>query len=136
MRGIAAILRDVTRRFQEMQALRRQLAARGGSGRSREWPDRATAMPPEADRKALLLRVGIDRGAGGALAPIFADGGFGYVPIPDDQPTRCPFIFATLPARQGNAALAAFLPRRIAGRRRRSDGRARALSRGGPSDRR
>ena len=31
MLGIAAVLRDVTRRFEEMRALRRQLAAQGGS---------------------------------------------------------------------------------------------------------
>ena len=33
--------------------------------------------------KALLLRVGIDKGCGGALAPIFADGSFEYIPIPE-----------------------------------------------------
>ena len=33
--------------------------------------------------KALLLRVGIDRGCGGALAPLFADGSFEYIPIPE-----------------------------------------------------
>ena len=70
-------------------------------------------LPP--GRKALLLRVGIDRGTGGALAPIFADGSFEYVPIPEEGPTRCPYTFATLPARRGSF-LAAFLPRRIAGR--------------------
>ncbi len=34
MIGIAAILRDVTKRFEEMKALRRQLAVRPGSGAS------------------------------------------------------------------------------------------------------
>lgn len=33
--------------------------------------------------KALLLRVGIDKGYGGALAPIFKDGSFEYIPIPE-----------------------------------------------------
>jgi hypothetical protein len=33
--------------------------------------------------KALLLRVGIDKGCGGALAPIFSDGSFEYIPIPE-----------------------------------------------------
>jgi len=33
--------------------------------------------------KALLLRVGIDKGCGGALAPLFADGSFEYIPIPE-----------------------------------------------------
>ena len=64
-------------------------------------------------RKALLLRVGIDRGTGGALSPIFADGRFEYVPIPEDRPTRCKLTFATSPARQG-ASLATFVPGRIA----------------------
>lgn len=32
MLGIAAVLRDVTRRFEEIRALRRQLAARAGGG--------------------------------------------------------------------------------------------------------
>lgn len=33
--------------------------------------------------KALLIRVGIDSGAGGGLAPIFPDGSFDYIPIPE-----------------------------------------------------
>ncbi|MGC9517941.1 MAG: hypothetical protein ACP5C3_09635 [Methanomicrobiales archaeon] len=33
--------------------------------------------------KALLLRVGIDKGSGGILAPIFVDGSFEYIPIPE-----------------------------------------------------
>lgn len=36
--------------------------------------------------KALLLRVGIDKGCGGALAPIFKDGSFEYIPIPEFKP--------------------------------------------------
>lgn len=35
--------------------------------------------------KALLLRVGIDKGCGGALAPIFEDGSFEYIPIPEQK---------------------------------------------------
>ena len=34
--------------------------------------------------KAMLLRVGIDKGAGGALGPIFKDGTFEYIPIPEN----------------------------------------------------
>lgn len=30
----------------------------------------------------MLLRVGIDKGAGGALSPIFEDGTFEFIPIP------------------------------------------------------
>ncbi len=35
--------------------------------------------------KAVLLRVGIDKGCGGALAPIFPDGSFEYIPIPESD---------------------------------------------------
>ena len=33
--------------------------------------------------KAMLLRIGIDSTAGGALGPIFDDGSFEYIPIPE-----------------------------------------------------
>ena len=33
--------------------------------------------------KALLLRVGIDKGSDGILGPIFSDGSFEYIPIPE-----------------------------------------------------
>lgn len=36
--------------------------------------------------KAMLLRVGIDKGCGGILAPIFEDGTFEYIPIPEEDP--------------------------------------------------
>jgi hypothetical protein len=36
--------------------------------------------------KALLLRVGIDKGCGGTLGPIFDDGSFEFVPIPERFP--------------------------------------------------
>lgn len=36
--------------------------------------------------KALLLRVGIDKGCGGTLGPIFEDGSFEFVPIPERFP--------------------------------------------------
>ena len=45
-------------------------------------------------RKPLLLRVGIDRGIGGALASVFADR--------ETEPTRCSLTFASLPAGGGN----------------------------------
>jgi hypothetical protein len=37
-------------------------------------------------KKAMLLRVGIDKGCGGALAPIFEDGSFEFIPIPESDP--------------------------------------------------
>ena len=36
--------------------------------------------------KAILLRVGIDKGCGSALAPIFEDGSFEYIHIPESDP--------------------------------------------------
>lgn len=66
------------------------------------------------DRKALLLRVGIDRGTGGTLAPIFPDGTFEYVPIPEECGTNSTDTYATLRAR-GGGSLARFLPARLAG---------------------
>ncbi len=38
--------------------------------------------------KALLIRVGIDKGAGGALGPLYPDGSFEYIPIPEDAPSK------------------------------------------------
>ena len=63
--------------------------------------------------KALLLRVGLDLGTGGALGPIYPDGTFEYVPIPETVPSNCPFTYATLPGRHVSA-LAEMLPARLA----------------------
>lgn len=41
--------------------------------------------------QAILLRVGIDKGCGGTLAPIFEDGSFEYIPIPEDDPNSTEF---------------------------------------------
>jgi hypothetical protein len=78
--------------------------------------DRQLGPHEPQQRKALLLRVGIDRGAGGILAPIFPDGSFEYVPPPETVPTRSALTYATVPGRHV-ASLAAVLPRRLARRR-------------------
>jgi hypothetical protein len=49
--------------------------------------------------KILLLRVGIDTGTGRSLGPIFEDGSFEYVPIPEGQPTTEKRTFAHLRGR-------------------------------------
>ncbi|MDD1775172.1 MAG: hypothetical protein LUQ24_06560 [Methanobacterium sp.] len=41
--------------------------------------------------QAMLLRVGIDKGCGGTLAPIFEDGTFEYIPIPEVDPNSTEF---------------------------------------------
>ena len=35
--------------------------------------------------QVVLLRVGIDTGSGGILGPLFSDGLFEYIPIPDSK---------------------------------------------------
>lgn len=63
--------------------------------------------------KALLLRVGIDKGCGGTLGPIFPDGTFEYVPIPENTPyvSQRSLYFRNLPARHGGT-LAQYVPPR------------------------
>ncbi|MBI2987390.1 MAG: hypothetical protein HYY45_11540 [Deltaproteobacteria bacterium] len=63
--------------------------------------------------KVLLLRIGIDSGCGGALGPIFADGTFEYVPIPESPQYVSPrsVYFKDLPACHGGT-LAQYVPRR------------------------
>jgi hypothetical protein len=60
----------------------------------------------------LLLRIGMDLGFGG-LGPLFPDGTFEYVPIPDD-PSRISersLFFRDIPARSGGS-VARFVPAR------------------------
>lgn len=62
-------------------------------------------------KKGLLLRVGIDTGCGGTLGPLFPDGGFEYVPIPETAQyvgSRSVY-FRDLPARHGGT-LAQYVP--------------------------
>jgi hypothetical protein len=75
--------------------------------------DRGANVARPAARKALLLRVGMDRGAGGALGPIFDDGTFEYIPIPEREETSDDRTYATLIGSRG-LPLADFLPPRLA----------------------
>ncbi len=59
--------------------------------------------------KALLLRVGIDKGSGGCLGPIFDDGSFEYIPIPEKCDTLENTIYANLFGRNYKI-LAGFVP--------------------------
>jgi hypothetical protein len=58
--------------------------------------------------------VGIDTGCGGALAPLFPDGSFEYIPIPEGQVTveGRGVRFCDLPARSGGS-IARFVPLRL-----------------------
>jgi len=62
--------------------------------------------------KTLLLRVGIDKGCGGCLAPIFKDGSFEYVPIPEERATSEDRVFGNLCGRH-TRSLVNFLPKRL-----------------------
>jgi len=63
--------------------------------------------------KVLLLRVGIDSGCGGTLGPIFSDGRFEYVPIPESSQYVSPrsVYFRDLNGRHGGT-LAQYVPPR------------------------
>lgn len=63
--------------------------------------------------KALLLRVGIDTGSGRARGPIFWDGSFEYIPIPEGRETREQRTYAQLLGRKGEP-LSTYLPKRLA----------------------
>jgi hypothetical protein len=65
-------------------------------------------------QRILFLRVGIDTGCGGALAPLFPDGSFEYVPIPEAAVAAGPrgVRFHDLPARSGGS-VARFVPPRF-----------------------
>jgi hypothetical protein len=65
--------------------------------------------------KILFLRMGVDLGCGGILGPIFPDGTFEHVPIPESpQSVSTRSIFSRdLPARYGQGGtLAQYIPKR------------------------
>jgi hypothetical protein len=66
--------------------------------------------------KAMLLRVGIDKGTDGTLGPIFEDGYFEFIPISeDDLPTKETRTFKNTIGRSGKP-LSTFLPKGIENR--------------------
>lgn len=63
--------------------------------------------------KAMLLRIGIDSTAGGALGPIFGDGSFEYIPIPEGWESEERKTYRDIIGRKGKP-LSEFLPSAIA----------------------
>lgn len=59
--------------------------------------------------EALLLRVGIDTGTGGGHGPLFSDGRFEYVPIPESRRTAESRTYADLTGRYGET-LTTYVP--------------------------
>jgi hypothetical protein len=63
--------------------------------------------------KAMLLRVGIDTACGGTLGPIFEDGSFEFVPIPEypGAPRAVP-VYSETPGRWGRV-LSTYVPKAL-----------------------
>lgn len=86
--------------------------------------------------KAMLLRVGIDKGCGGALSPIFEDGSFEYIPIPEsDHDTRETRTYQNTSGRK-NRPLADFLPFKICNNKIHFDPEFETFTYGDPSSKR
>jgi hypothetical protein len=70
-------------------------------------------MAENVPNNILFLRVGIDKGCGGTLGPVFADKRFEYIPIPEscDKASNRSTRFSDLKARSGGM-LAQFVPSR------------------------
>ena len=62
--------------------------------------------------KGLLLRVGIDKGSGGCLAPIFEDKSFEYIPIPENRATSETRLYANIKGITGRT-FSEFVPEKI-----------------------
>jgi hypothetical protein len=62
---------------------------------------------------AMFLRVGIDKGCGGALAPILGDGSFEYIPIPEDDPDSTESRTYKNTIGRSGRPFAYYLPKRI-----------------------
>lgn len=86
--------------------------------------------------KAMLLRVGIDTGTDGALAPIFDDGTFEFIPISEgDAGSREGRTYANAIGRHGKP-FADYLPPRIADRTMHADPEFETFTYGDPTSKR
>lgn len=65
------------------------------------------------DIKILLLRIGVDTGAraGKSIAPLFSDGTWSFIPIPDG-PTRFPFTYSQINDQNRNSTIERWLGRK------------------------
>lgn len=68
-----------------------------------------------AEMKALLLRIGMDTGTDGALAPIFEDGSFEYIPISERCSSKESRTYGNTLGRSGKF-LASYLPKNVKNR--------------------
>jgi len=66
--------------------------------------------------KAMLLRVGIDKGTDGVLGPIFEDGSFEYIPISEGDPQSIEHRTYRNTVGRSGKPLSTYLPKEIAER--------------------
>lgn len=86
--------------------------------------------------KAMLLRVGIDKGTDGTLAPIFEDGSFEYIPISEeDSQSKEDRTYRNTIGRSGKP-LSTYLPKGIANRTMHVDPEFETFSYGDPTPKR
>ncbi|PWI49617.1 hypothetical protein CEE45_00365 [Candidatus Heimdallarchaeota archaeon B3_Heim] len=85
--------------------------------------------------KAMLLRIGIDKGTDGALAPIFNDGSFEYIPISEKKESAENRTFITTIGRSGKF-LSDYLPKKVASRKFHFDPEFETFTYGDPTSKR
>ena len=86
--------------------------------------------------EAMLLRVGIDKGTDGALAPIFDDGSFEYIPISETDPnSKENRTYRNTIGRSGKP-LSTYLPERIGNRKIHFDPEFETFTYGDPTSKR
>jgi len=86
--------------------------------------------------KALLLRVGIDKGTDGVLGPIFQSGSFEYIPISEgDSKSKEDRTYRNTPGRSGKL-LSTYLPKKIENRAMHFDPEFETFTYGDPTSKR
>jgi len=86
--------------------------------------------------KAMLLRVGIDKGTDGALAPIFDDESFEYIPISEGDPHSEEDRTYANSVGRGGKSLSTYLPERIKHRKMHFDPEFETSTYGDPTSKR
>jgi hypothetical protein len=83
----------------------------------------------------MLLRIGIDKGTDGVLAPIFHDGSFEYIPISEKKESAEKRTFITTIGRSGKF-LSDYLPKKVATRKTHFDPEFETFTYGDPTSKR
>ena len=86
--------------------------------------------------KAMLLRVGIDKGTDGALSPIFGNGSFEFIPISESDPESTEHRTYKNTIGRSKKPFSTFLPKAIENRRLHSDPEFETCTYGDPTQKR